>query len=256
MALRLYIDEVGNHDWKNSDDPNNRYLSLTGVLLSLDHVKDVIHPEMEAIKNEFFRNHPDAPIILHRKDIMNADPPFHPLQNTETREAFNAAILTALSKWRYRVFTVCLDKQKHKEGYVHKWHPYHYCFEVLVERYVWYLYNKGLRGDVMIEARYKQADRALEACYTDLFDKGTGYIPVERMQRVLTSRQVKVKPKSANIVGLQLADLIAHPSRNEILSSYNQGVRLSQFGAEVSKILANKYDQYAGKVYGRKFIQK
>jgi hypothetical protein len=28
---RIYIDEVGNHDLTHADDPNQRFLSLTGV---------------------------------------------------------------------------------------------------------------------------------------------------------------------------------------------------------------------------------
>lgn len=33
MALyRIYVDEVGNHDLTQADDPNRRFLSLTGVI--------------------------------------------------------------------------------------------------------------------------------------------------------------------------------------------------------------------------------
>jgi hypothetical protein len=39
----------------------------------------------------------------------------------------------------------------------------------------------------------------------------------QRFNTELPSRELKVKPKSANIAGLQLADLIAHPSRREVL---------------------------------------
>ena len=35
--LRLYVDEVGNPDLGHSDDPNHRFLSLTGVALDLRH---------------------------------------------------------------------------------------------------------------------------------------------------------------------------------------------------------------------------
>jgi hypothetical protein len=31
---RIYIDEVGNPDLESSDDPNHRFLSLTGVIHS------------------------------------------------------------------------------------------------------------------------------------------------------------------------------------------------------------------------------
>lgn len=43
---RLYIDESGNFDMKNSDNQNHRFLSLTGVIISLTYVEERTHPEM------------------------------------------------------------------------------------------------------------------------------------------------------------------------------------------------------------------
>jgi hypothetical protein len=76
-----------------------------------------------------------------------------------------------------------------------------------------------------------------------------------RFQVSLTSKQLKVKPKANNIAGLQLADLIAHPSRNEIL--YEQGLlegNISKFGLKVIDILQDKYDRQDGRVFGKKFL--
>ena len=36
---RIYIDETGNSDLKSSDEPNHRYLSLTGVIITLEYVR-------------------------------------------------------------------------------------------------------------------------------------------------------------------------------------------------------------------------
>jgi hypothetical protein len=52
-----------------------------------------------------------------------------------------------------------------------------------------------------------------------------------------------------------LADLIAHPSRNEILKE--QGFlekKFSLFVQEVIRILQKKYDQYEGRMFGKKFL--
>ena len=37
MKYRIYIDEVGNPDLESCDDPNHRFLSLTGVIVALDY---------------------------------------------------------------------------------------------------------------------------------------------------------------------------------------------------------------------------
>ena len=41
------------------------------------------------------------------------------------------------------------------------------------------------------------------------------------LQRVITSRDIKIRPKDSNIAGLQLADLIAYPAAKHILLEYN-----------------------------------
>jgi hypothetical protein len=71
----------------------------------------------------------------------------------------------------------------------------------------------------------------------------------------LTSKQLKVKPKANNISGLQLADLLAHPSRNEILHEHGLLERnIAPFGKAVIEVLKEKYDQQGSRVFGKKFF--
>jgi hypothetical protein len=252
----MYIDEVGNPDLNSSDNPNHRFLSLTGVIIDLDHVKDIIHPEMEALKIRFFGSHPDEPIILHRKEILNAKQPFQVLKNEEIRKEFDYGLLKLLANWDYTVVTVCLDKQRHRDNYtVWRYDPYHYCLAVLLERFNFWLNRGKVQGDVMAESRGGKEDIRLKDSFQRLWESGTDYVPPEQFQKSFTSRQLKVKPKSANVSGLQLADLLAHPSRAEILAEHRLlGRPLASFSLKVIEILKNKYDQRDGKEYGRKFI--
>ena len=48
--FRMYIDEVGNSDLGSSDDPNHRFLSLTGVVVDLRYVSEVLYPQMEDLR--------------------------------------------------------------------------------------------------------------------------------------------------------------------------------------------------------------
>jgi len=57
MKYRLYVDEVGNPDLKSSDHEDLRYLCLTGVIFELKYVDDVLFPEIEKIKKDFFGSH-------------------------------------------------------------------------------------------------------------------------------------------------------------------------------------------------------
>jgi hypothetical protein len=96
---RLYIDEVGNSDLGASLNPNHRYLSLTGVIVSLDHVASDLHPRLEGLKHQYFGSHPDDPVILHRKDMVNQRGPFAVLQDPDLRNAFDAQLLNLSATW-------------------------------------------------------------------------------------------------------------------------------------------------------------
>jgi hypothetical protein len=140
---RLYVDEVGNPDLGNSDNPNHRFLSLTGIILDLLHVQDRVHPEMEGLKKAFHR----------------------------------------------------------------------------------------------------------------LCEEGTQYVDPTQFQSSLTSRELKVKPKLANVAGLQLADLLAHPSRCEILDGHDLLSRpLAPFAKQIIETLQDKYDREGSRIFGKKFL--
>ena len=80
MKYRVYIDEVGNPDLRSSDNPNHRFLSLTGVIVEVGYVASVLHPQMEGLKALYFGSHPDEPVILHRKELVNAKDPFREMR--------------------------------------------------------------------------------------------------------------------------------------------------------------------------------
>lgn len=256
MKYRIYIDEVGNPDLESSENPNHRYLSLTGVILELSHVGSMVHPQMEAIKSRYFRSHPDEPVIFHRKEMVNAKPPFEALKDPVILEGFDRELLVLLSAWEYTVISVCLDKKRHKETYATwRYDPYHYCLAVLLERFVFFLNRENSQGDVMAESRGGKEDRRLKDSFHRLWERGTDYVDPPQFQKALTSRQLKVKPKANNIAGLQLCDLVAHPSRNEILHEHGLlGREISPFAQKVVDLLQRKYDQRDGKMYGKKFL--
>lgn len=63
---RVYIDEVGNHDLTHTEDPNQRFLSLTGIILESDYTLKIVQPELNQIKQRYFQHDPDESIIFHR----------------------------------------------------------------------------------------------------------------------------------------------------------------------------------------------
>jgi len=73
----------------------------------------------------------------------------------------------------------------------------------------------------------------------------------------LPMKVAKVRQKSSNVPGLQLADLIAHPSRNEILvEGLYEDVQLAPFATRIVALLREKYYQRDGRIhgYGKKLL--
>lgn len=256
MKYRLYIDEVGNPDCKSSGNDNHRFLSLTGVILHQDYVTTHLHPQMEKLKNDFFNHHPDEPLILHRKDILNANPPFEILKDEYEQDRFNKNFLNLLQAWDFKLITVCIDKRAHVEKYEEwKFEPYHYCLEILLERFLYFLDGMNAKGDIMAESRGGKEDMRLKEVYARLWKEGSHYVEAARFQSRFTSKELKVKPKATNISGLQLADLVAHPSRNEILHEKRLLEKeIAPYAQKIIAILQGKYYLYKGKVYGKKFL--
>ena len=120
---------------------------------------------------------------------------------------------------------------------------------------MFFLKRNSACGDAMAESRGGKEDRRLKDSFERLWTNGTDYVAPEQFQTCLTSKQLKIKTKANNIAGLQLCDLIAHSSRNEILRE--QGIattRVLPFGEKVINILQDKYDHEGQRYFGKKFI--
>ncbi len=254
---RLFIDETGNHDLDHVENQNERFLALTGVIIEQNHYKDIITPGFDTLKTLFFKS---PSTIFHRKDIINHRPPFDVLLDKSIEIQFNKLLLNLLEIWDFHVVTVVIDKKEHRDKYsIWRYHPYHYCLEVMLERYVMFLCDGKTAGDVLVESRGGKEDTKLKDSFRRHYDNGTDYVSSSKFQDHLTSRELKLKPKTANIAGLQLADLLAHPSRRDVLLSYKLiNDDRDIFGGEICKILRkNKYlRSRSGKIqgYGMKLL--
>jgi hypothetical protein len=254
VKYRIYIDEVGNSDLKSSANENHRFLCLTGVVFNLDYVREILQPELEALKVKYFGSHPDEPIVFHRKELVYKKPPFQTLANPSISKDFDEDFLQLLSKWDYKVIGVVIDKQEHNNNYEETWKydPYHYCQEILLERFKLFLNIKNASGDVMIESRGGKEDMRLKKSFRNLMNKGTNFLTADELNQRITSKELKVKSKGANVAGLQLADLIAHSVRRYVFKTiFKLDDGKTTFSDAIIDILvADKFFKYKGRIYG------
>lgn len=215
---RLYIDESGDHTYELLEEAEHRYLALLGLWFeqSTDYIE--YSDSLAAFKRRIFGPRPDEPVILHRSDIINRKGEFGILRDAEIHRNFDEVLLEVVDAARFNMVCVVIDKLTHRERYYSPFHPYHYCLTALLERYGGWLNCKNAIGDVMAEARGGQEDLQLGQAYQNVYTAGTHNIPNEHFQRALTSKEIKLRKKTANIAGLELADILAHPVKSQVLT--------------------------------------
>jgi hypothetical protein len=222
QKYRLYIDESGTHKYSNSTDIKERYLCLLGVIISSEHNQNFISPKWEELRNIFTQD-ADFPPVFHYVDVVSGNNGFGKLSEQNTRETFNQKYLELLKDGEYTICCVVLDKKTHIETYnTSAMHPYHYCLNVLLERYVRFLSSKNASGDVLAEARGKKEDNLLRSEFERFYEHGTSFLEADIVKKRLTSHKLKLKTKEAKIAGLEIADMLATPMKYLTLKKYKK----------------------------------
>lgn len=256
---RLFFDETGNGDLHAAKkDPHQRYLSLTGVVLRQDIHDNYTTRRLTRLKADIF-GHPHKSVVLHRRELMGQEGIFAALQDGHLRAQFDARFAALVAEVPAPAFTVSIDKQRHLEKYkVWQFSPYHYVMTCLLERFVLWLNRTGNVGDVMGEARNPTHDAQLRRAFRFFYKNGSVVRP-DVIQKCLTSKELKLEPKSANVAGLQIADLLAHPAHRSFKFE-KLGLPIpNDYGAFLAKILERHiYDRNPKNQhiegYGRKWL--
>jgi Protein of unknown function (DUF3800) len=256
---RLFFDETGNGDLHAAEkDPNQRYLSLTGIVIRQDIHDRYTTRRLDRMKADIF-GRTQKPIVLHRREILGRNGPFTALNDEHLRAQFDARFAALVAEVPAPAFTVSIDKLRHLEKYkVWQFSPYHYALTCLVERFVLWLRRTGNVGDVMGEARNPTHDAQLRRAFRYFYTNGTELKPLV-IQRRLISKELRLESKRSNVAGLQMADLLAHPAhRSYKLSKLGEPIP-NDYGAFLAQILERHiYDRKRsnGNIegYGRKWL--
>jgi len=108
----------------------------------------------------------------------------------------------------------------------------------------------------MVESRGAKEDMRLKRSFRRIMESGTHNLSAEDLSTHLTSLELKVKSKQANIAGLQVADMVAHPARRWCFRHFFNMVDTRQtFGDRIIEIPeGDKFFRYKGTIrsYGAK----
>jgi len=255
---RLYLDESGDHVFNMTSEIPHHFLCLLGCWFqNPDYL--LFHEALESLKARHFHHHPDNPVILHREDMINARNAFKILRDENKRKKFDSELLDVVQNAEFKIVAVVIDKAALRVAYGEAAaHPYHLGIGFLLQRYAGYLNRINRMGDVMAEARGGAEDRLLKESYTRIYEHGSwGVTSAAFFQSALSSRQLKLSNKRTNISGVQLADLLAHPTKMWVLSHYGYiKDKPAPFAERLMGIVEHKFNRqlYSNQLDGYGFV--
>lgn len=203
----LYIDECGDHQLEKFN-PNFPIFTLCGFLVPGEKL-EALESAVRSFKREFFN---DENVILHSRDIRKQE----------------------------------ILKEPFVEKFSRGEDVYGLSLKYLIERAIFCMDDSVTDGtlDVFIERRGVKQDRSLLNYYNRLRALGTKWVSAERLGSRLG--RFIFKYKKDNIVGLQLADLIAYPITRHVLDPKSTNPAF--------EIIRDKIYAYKGAVLGMKII--
>lgn len=240
----LYLDECGDQNL-SSFDPQFPIFTLCGVVVS-EEQDNLLTDRINSLKRDIWNN---TNIILHSRDIRKCQNGFEVLFDLEVKKRFLESVNAILGDDIYIIICCAILKEPYIRQYGKLNDVYGLSLSYIMERVVFYLDSAGkdnIELRTVIERRGKKEDKSLLNYYNQLLDRGTYWVSGERMRRYF--KRFDMRWKSENIVGLQVADLVAYPITRHVLNP--NGVNLAY------DVLKKNIYQVDGKMYGMKVFPK
>ncbi|MDD6889052.1 MAG: DUF3800 domain-containing protein [Bacteroidales bacterium] len=212
----LFIDECGDHNLVKYD-PAFPVFTLCGILVSR-HNLNSLNKDFEKLKLEIFGN---TDIVIHSVDIRKWRDAFIALKDEALRIRFFNGIERILSQNDAYIIVSCTILKEQLNKFCVRGEEedvYGLSLSYLIERSIFCVDNLPCSNPditIIVERRGKKEDAKLLNYYNGLRNRGTKWITQERLRSRIGSFEFKYKRD--NIIGLQIADLIAYPVTQHIL---------------------------------------
>lgn len=213
-----FFDECGDHSLDKIDRDFPLFV-LALVVVERSIYQNQVLPEFNQLKLHYF-NHEG--INLHSRDIRLATGPFSLLLNPTIRPQFMADLSEIMERLTFTLFISAIRKQAHLEQRgANAANPYDLALEFTMEGLHGFLRAQGATDlPIVAEARGQREDNMLEQVFSRMMTCGTTNVPAEQFQQL--DCQLSFQSKKNNILGVQLADLCAHPCARHILNPAKQ----------------------------------
>ena len=213
MNYYLFLDESGDHGLSKID-PGFPVFVLAGVLFQSDNYmalgKDII-----ALKDSIW---PGKKVILHSSDIRKCEKEFVVLFNHDIKAAFYNELNNIIISHPYTIISTAVHKYEYNKKYGKIGEDiYQVSLSYIIERLVFYMDDiAGPKNvSIYIEKRGKKEDALLATHLQKVLARGTFYVSSERLNNLI--RGFKFHDKQQDIIGLQIADLIAYSIARHVI---------------------------------------
>ncbi len=242
----LFLDESGHHGLKKLDQENPIFV-LCGVVISEEEYKGVLEPKINQLKQDYFGN---TDIILHSRDIRKWQYAFSGLHDPYKRQQFYEAVNVIIRTTEFHVIASAIKKDELIKQYgPQSQNPYNISLTFILERTTFLTDRLECdRVQVIAEARGKKEDASLHTKYQLIRSEGTRYIEANRLQNKFS--EIDFTKKSQNVIGVQLADLVAYPISQYVLHPSSEHLSFNEIEPKFYK--SSKGSDYLG--YGLKIF--
>jgi len=243
MKYYLFLDECDDQNLSNYN-PDFPIFTLCSVIVS-ESDYTVISNKIVGVKRTLWL---DKKIIFHSRDIRKCQKGFEVLFDLKLKKQFYESINSILGESNYTIVCCSILKEPYIRKYGKLSDVYAISLSFIIERTVFLLDSIKKSGideielHVIAERRGTKEDTCLLDYYNELLDRGTYFINSKRIKSIFRSFQFKMK--SEDIIGLQIADLVAYPITRYVLD--NKAANPS------FEVIKEKIYSQNGKIHGLK----
>ena len=212
----MFVDECGDPNLITLDE-NFPIFTLCGIIVSKPQLVS-LEKKVVDLKHHFWG---EKEIILHSRDIRKHQRGFEVLLDPAVKRDFYERLNSIMGeKGAFTIVSCSVLKIPYVERIGPDGDIYGLALSRLIERSIFYLdeigNEDGSNLNIIVEMRGKKEDRDLTSYYEMFKTKGTKWLTPERLNSHIT--QLKFFSKRQNVIGLQVADLVAYPIARYILN--------------------------------------
>ncbi len=208
----MFLDESGDHNLAVID-PSYPLFVLGGVIVDQRYAEGPLEETLRDFKHRLFGR---EDLILHTADITRNRNGFEWLKDPTFRERFYRELNALIRGLKFQVVACVIRKNDHLQRYgLAALDPYMLSLDVLVERFCMDIGCVVGGGVIVAERRDPTLDRELDIAWLNLKVQGTWYVQAKAIEERIVG--LNLRPKTANIAGLQLADLVVTPIGRKVL---------------------------------------